>query len=216
MSGPAAQLRAALTACPVIAIVRAGVARHLTAVLETLAGNGIRAAEITLTTPGALDAIASATRTRLPDLIVGAGTVLTADDARAAVAAGARYLVTPAVLPEVIAEGTRLGVPVLPGALTPTEILRAWRAGAAMVKVFPISAVGGPRYVEDVLAPLAGVPLVPTGGVRPEDVPGHLKAGAVAVGMGSPLLGDAAADGNMTELATRVRRLTALLAEDAA
>jgi 2-dehydro-3-deoxyphosphogluconate aldolase/(4S)-4-hydroxy-2-oxoglutarate aldolase len=215
VSGPAAELRAALTACPVIAIVRAKVARHLTAVLETLAGNGIRAAEVTLTTPGALDAVAAVTQGPRVDAVVGAGTVLTPDDARAAVEAGARYLVTPAVLPDVVAEGARLGIPVLLSDPAPTEILQAWRAGATMVKVFPISAVGGPGYVKDVLAPLSGVPLVPTGGVRPEDVPRYLRAGAVAVGMGPPLLGDAPTDGNMTDLATRVRRLTTLLAETA-
>jgi len=200
----------ALDALPVIAIIRAAGSRHLTPVLETLAGNGVRAMEVTLTTPGAAGAIRWAAGT-LRDVAVGAGTVLDAASARQAVDAGAGYLITPAVLPEVIEEGNRLGVPVLPGAFTPTEILQAWRQGAAMVKVFPVSAAGGPGYVKDVRAPLPGIPLVPTGGVRVEDVPAYLRAGARAVGMGSPLVGDACADGDMKALAERARRLVETL-----
>ncbi|UBU08998.1 bifunctional 4-hydroxy-2-oxoglutarate aldolase/2-dehydro-3-deoxy-phosphogluconate aldolase [Nonomuraea gerenzanensis] len=195
----------ALAALPVIAIVRAAESRHLEAVLETLAGAGVRAMEITMTTPGAAEAIRWATG--LQGVAVGAGTVLDAASARRAVDAGAGYLITPAVLPEVIAEGRRLGVPVLPGAFTPTEIMQAWSQGAAMVKVFPAGAAGGPGYIKDVRAPLPHIPLVPTGGIRIEDVPGYLRAGARAVGMGSPLLGEACADGDTAALAARAGRL---------
>ncbi|MFD0474593.1 hypothetical protein ACFQ0B_44935 [Nonomuraea thailandensis] len=103
--------------------------------------------------------------------------------------------------------GRRLGVPVLPGAFTPTEIVQAWSQGAAMVKVFPAGAAGGPGYVRDVRAPLPQIPLVPTGGIRIEDVPGYLQVGARAVGMGSPLLGEACADGDTAALAARAERL---------
>lgn len=197
----------ALAALPVIAVIRAAGSRHLNAVLETLAGTGVRAMEITMTTPGAAEAIRWAAGGGLRGVAVGAGTVLDAVSARRAVDAGAGYLITPAVLPEVIEEGRRLGVPVLPGALTPTEIVQAWRQGAAMVKVFPAGAAGGPRYVRDVRAPLPQIPLVPTGGIGIEDVPGYLQAGARAVGMGSPLLGDACADGDTASLAARAGRL---------
>ncbi|MEV4224568.1 bifunctional 4-hydroxy-2-oxoglutarate aldolase/2-dehydro-3-deoxy-phosphogluconate aldolase [Nonomuraea sp. NPDC049725] len=206
-------LEEALAAVPVIAVVRAAASRHLAAVLATLAGSGVRAAEVTMTTPGALEAIRWAARGGTEGVAVGAGTVLTAEAAREAVDAGAGYLITPAVLPEVIEEGRRLGVPVVPGAFTPTEILQAWRGGAALVKVFPASAAGGPGYVRDVLAPLPEVPLVPTGGVRIEDVPAYLRAGARAVGMGAPLLGDACADGDLAALASRARRLLGVIAE---
>ncbi|WP_156325417.1 bifunctional 4-hydroxy-2-oxoglutarate aldolase/2-dehydro-3-deoxy-phosphogluconate aldolase [Nonomuraea sp. SBT364] len=205
-------LREALAALPVIAIVRAATSRHLAAALGTLADGGVRAIEVTMTTPGAAEAIRWAARGGIDGVAVGAGTVLTAGSAREAVDAGAGYLITPAVVPEVIEEGHRLGVPVLPGAYTPTEILRAWRAGADLVKVFPANAAGGPGYVKDVLAPLPEVPLVPTGGIRIEDVPAYLRAGARAVGMGSPLLGDACADGDMPALAARARRLLHALA----
>ncbi|MFG1945739.1 bifunctional 4-hydroxy-2-oxoglutarate aldolase/2-dehydro-3-deoxy-phosphogluconate aldolase [Nonomuraea sp. NPDC048826] len=202
----------ALDALPVIAIIRAAGSRHLDAVLETLADSGVRAMEVTLTTPGAAEAIRRAVGA-LRGVAVGAGTVLDADSARRAVDAGAGYLITPAVLPEVIEEGRRLGVPVLPGAFTPTEIVQAWRQGAAMVKLFPANAAGGPGYVKDVRAPLPHIPLVPTGGVRVEDVPGYLRAGARAVGMGSPLVGDACAGGDLAGLAARARRLVESLGD---
>lgn len=201
----------ALAALPVIAIIRAADSRHLDAALQTLAGAGVRAMEVTMTTPGAAEAIRWAAGGGLRGVAIGAGTVLDAAAARQAVAAGAGYLITPAVLPEVIEEGRRLGVPVLPGAFTPTEIVQAWRQGAAMVKVFPASAAGGPGYIKDVRAPLPQIPLVPTGGIRIEDVPGYLRAGARAVGIGSPLLGDACAGGDMAALAARAARLVEIL-----
>ncbi|QYC42019.1 KHG/KDPG aldolase [Nonomuraea coxensis DSM 45129] len=201
----------ALAALPVIAIIRAAGSRHLKTVLETLAGAGVRAVEVTMTTPGAAEAIRWASGGGLPGVAVGAGTVLDVASARQAVDAGAGYLITPAVLPEVIGEGRRLGVPVLPGAFTPTEIVQAWSQGAAMVKVFPAGAAGGPGYIKDVRAPLPRIPLVPTGGIRIEDVPGYLRAGAHAVGMGSPLLGDACADGDTAALAARAERLVEIV-----
>lgn len=201
----------ALAALPVIAIIRAADPRRLDAALQTLAEAGVRAMEVTMTTPGAAEAIRWAADGGLRGVAIGAGTVLDAATARRAVAAGAGYLITPAVLPEVIEEGRRLGVPVLPGAFTPTEIVQAWRQGAAMVKVFPASAAGGPGYIKDVRAPLPQIPLVPTGGIRIEDVPGYLRAGARAVGIGSPLLGDACTGGDMAALAARAARLVEIL-----
>lgn len=201
-------LRAALTACPAVAILRARNADRFPVVIDTLTDAGIRAVEITFTTEGAVGAIEEFARRKSDDVAVGAGTVLTADDARRAVDAGATYLISPAVCLDVISEGTRLGVPVLPGALTPTEILTAHRAGAAMVKVFPANQVGGPAYLKAIRGPLPGIELVPTGGVAIESVVGYLEAGAVAVGVGSPLQGDAAdPDGDLAALATRARRL---------
>ncbi|MED7931232.1 bifunctional 4-hydroxy-2-oxoglutarate aldolase/2-dehydro-3-deoxy-phosphogluconate aldolase [Nonomuraea sp. LP-02] len=197
----------ALAALPVIAIIRAAASRHLNAVLETLAGAGVRAMEVTMTTPGAAEAIRWAAGGGLPGVAIGAGTVLDADSARQAVDAGAGYLITPAVLPEVIGEGRRLGVPVLPGAFTPTEIVQAWSQGATMVKVFPAGAAGGPGYIKDVRAPLPHIPLVPTGGIGIGEVPAYLRAGARAVGMGSPLVGDACTDGDTAALAARAGRL---------
>jgi len=138
--------------------------------------------EVTLDSPGALDAIAGL-RDR-PGLTVLAGTVRTREDALAAIAAGAEAVVAPGTDGEVGAACRELGVPWVPGALTPTEVEAAWHAGAALVKLFP-GRLGGPRYVRDVLAPLADVPLLVTGGVDEENALAFLDAGAVAVGADS-------------------------------
>jgi 2-dehydro-3-deoxyphosphogluconate aldolase/(4S)-4-hydroxy-2-oxoglutarate aldolase len=154
---------------------------------------GVRLVEFTLTTPGALSLISTfAVRTGLPPsggldrLIVGAGTVLRPDQARAAVEAGARFLVSPVMDPEIIALAHELGVPILPGVHTPTEMLAAHRAGAPLLKLFPGPA-GGPAYLRSTLAPLPFLRVVPTNGVDLDNVAAWLRAGAWAVGMTSGL-----------------------------
>lgn len=122
-------------------------------------------------------------------LVIGAGTVLSAEDASAAIQAGAQFLVTPAFLPEVIACGQSRGVEVICGAFTPTEILAAWQAGASLVKVFPAGRMG-PEYIRDILGPFPTIPLVPTGGIHLENCAAFLKAGAYTVGIGSSLVND--------------------------
>ena len=136
------------------------------------------------------------------EVAVGAGTVLTADEAKASVDAGAAFLVSP-VLDRTLVGG--FGVPFYPGALTPTEVFTAQRQGAPIVKLFPASAVE-PRYIKDLHGPLPGVRLMPTGGIDIGDVAAWLTAGAVAVGLGGPLLGDAASGGSLAALADRARR----------
>jgi len=190
---------------PVIAILRADSAARFAEVAATLLDAGVSAVEFTLSTPGALDALRECA-----GLGFGAGTVLTPEAAAHAVDAGAAYLITPAVCADVIAEGSALGVPVIAGAFTPTEILAAWRAGATMVKVFP-ALVGGPDYVRAVRAPLPHIPLVPTGGVGIAEATAYLAAGATAVGMGSPLVGDACAGGSLAALRERAAELAELL-----
>ena len=204
----------ALTACPAVAILRAPSAERFPEVIDVLTESGIRAVELTFTTPGVLDAIAAAAAHGYSDIALGAGTVLTADDARRAVDAGAGYLICPTVSPEVLAEGARLGVPVVPGAMTPTEILAAYTAGAAMVKVFPCGEIGGPGYIRALRGPLPNIPLLPTGGVGIDTATEYLAAGAAAVGIGSPLQGNAAsADGDLSALRDRATRLVANLAD---
>lgn len=205
----------ALRRCPAIAIIRAGTSRWVPAVLDTLLAQGLSAVELTMTTPGALGALRAAADADLPGLALGAGTVLDAASARAAVEAGATYLICPAVLPEVLAEGARLGVPVLPGALTPTEVLLAHQSGGALVKVFPVGSVGGAEYVRALRAPLPAIPLVPTGGIRLDEAADYLRAGARAVGVGSPLVGDAADGGDLAALARRATELVDRLREHA-
>ena len=155
-----------------------------------LADAGVGVVEITLDSDDALGAIERA-RGR-GDVSVLAGTVRTSAQVDAAVAAGAEAVVGPGTVPEVLERAGEVGVPVVPGALTPSEIEQAWAAGAALVKLFP-GALGGPRYVRDVLAPLADVPLIVTGGIDVSNARAFLDAGAVAVGIGSALGNDAAA-----------------------
>jgi 2-dehydro-3-deoxyphosphogluconate aldolase / (4S)-4-hydroxy-2-oxoglutarate aldolase len=199
-----------LAAVPVVAILRAADAGRFLEVGWVLYEAGVRAVEVTLTSAGALEAFARL-REELPsDALLGVGTVRSAGDAERAVEAGATYLIAPDLRPEVVSWAVEQGVPVIPGALTPTEIAAAWRAGATAVKVFPVSAVGGPAYLKAVRAPLPEVPLVPTGGVGIDDIGAYLAAGAVAVGIGSPLLGDAGdPGGDLDELADRARRAVA-------
>jgi 2-dehydro-3-deoxyphosphogluconate aldolase / (4S)-4-hydroxy-2-oxoglutarate aldolase len=199
-----------LAAVPIVAILRAADAGRFLEVGRVLYEGGIRAVEVTLTSRGALAAFGRL-RDELPgDAVLGVGTVRSVDGAEEAVAAGATYLVAPDFRPEVVAWAVRRGVPVVPGALTPSEVAAAWAAGATAVKVFPVSAVGGPAYLKAIRAPLPEVPLVPTGGVGLDDVGAYLVAGAAAVGIGSPLLGDAGdRDGDLGALADRARRAVA-------
>jgi 2-dehydro-3-deoxyphosphogluconate aldolase/(4S)-4-hydroxy-2-oxoglutarate aldolase len=199
-----------LAAVPVVAILRAAGADRFLDAGRVLYEAGLRAIEVTLTTAGALEAFGRL-RDELPsDALLGVGTVRSPADAEAAVAAGATYLVAPDYRPDVVAWATDRDLPVVPGALTPTEVAAAWAAGATAVKLFPVSAVGGPAYLKAVRAPLPRVPLVPTGGVGIDDIGAYLAAGAAAVGVGSPLLGDAGeAAGDLAALRDRARRAVA-------
>ena len=199
-----------LAAVPVVAILRAADAGRFVRVGQVLYEAGVRAVEVTLTSTGALAAFGRL-REELPgDALLGVGTVRSVADAEAAVGAGAAYLVAPDFRPEVVAWAVARGVPAVPGALTPTEIAAAWAAGATAVKLFPVSAAGGPAYLKAVRAPLPEVPLVPTGGVGLGDIGAYLAAGAAAVGIGAPLLGDAGdPGGDLDALAGRARRAVA-------
>lgn len=174
-----------LAADRVLCIVRANRVADPAGLTGALAGAGIRLVEFTFTTPGVLDVIEAAAE--VPGSVVGAGTVLTAGHARDAYAAGARFLLTPDVRPDVAATAQALGVPLVMGALTPTEVSRALELGAAAVKVFP-ARIGGPAYVRDLLGPFPGVRLIPTGGVNGANARDFLRAGALAVGAGTDVV----------------------------
>ncbi len=178
----------------VVAILRASDGGRLRDVIDVLVGCGVSCLEITMNTPGALAAVA-ATRERFGDRVdVGVGTVRSAEQVGAAADAGARFVVCPDTTPAVGAAAVAAGLPWYPGAFTATEATTAWTAGATAVKLFPAS-VGGPGYLREVRAPLDDVPFIPTGGVRLEQIPDYVSAGAVALGIGSPLLGDALTGG---------------------
>ncbi len=170
-----------------VAIIRAPSGDRLLEVAEALYAGGIDVIEVTFTVPGILDVI-KLLREKIGDrVLLGAGTVLDPESARAAILAGAEYIVTPTVNTEVIQLCQRYGKVVMTGAFTPTEILTAWEAGADIVKVFPAD-VGGPSYLKAVHGPLPQIRLLPTGGVDLETLPTFVKAGACAVGLGSALV----------------------------
>ncbi len=171
----------------VVAIVRLNSSESLTRVAEAIAEGGVRYIEFTMTTPGALEVLGKVTERFGDDVIFGAGTVLDAETARAAILAGARFVVAPNLNPKVITLCNRYSVPAMPGALTPTEIMQAWDLGADVVKVFPCSAFG-PDYIKAVLAPLPHVKLAPVGGVELDNVSAYMRAGAACVGVGSSLV----------------------------
>ena len=154
---------------------------------ETVYSAGIPIVEITMTTPGALDVIDYLAK-RYPDLAVGAGTVLDDALARQAIDAGARFLTSPGLVPEVVAYAKNALVTVLPGALTPTEIIAAWKAGSDFVKIFPTGHVGGIHYVRALKVPLPQIPLIASGGVNQVTASDFILAGATAIGLGGELL----------------------------
>jgi len=193
-----------LRAARLVAIVRGTDPAAALASTLVLAEEGVRFIEVSLTTDGALDVISRARAALGPGAWLGAGTVLSAADAQNAASAGATFAVTPALGPGVDAATAR-GLPVIAGALTPTEVLSALSAGASAVKLFPASS-GGVRYLRALRDPFPAVPFVPVGGVNEDAAREYLAAGAVAVGVGSPLLGDAASGGSLAGLRKRARR----------
>ncbi|MEU9947404.1 bifunctional 4-hydroxy-2-oxoglutarate aldolase/2-dehydro-3-deoxy-phosphogluconate aldolase [Streptomyces sp. NPDC047939] len=175
----------AVTAQRVFGIIRTAGPEEAVTAAEAVLDAGLHAVEIALTTPRALTALARLAETR-PHALLGAGTVIDAAAARAAIEAGARFLVSPSLHPEVIRAGHRYGVPVFPGVATPTEMVHALEEGADALKLFPASAVS-PAWLRDVRAALPQAPLLPTGGVTIDNAPEWIAAGAVACGIGSAL-----------------------------
>jgi 2-dehydro-3-deoxyphosphogluconate aldolase / (4S)-4-hydroxy-2-oxoglutarate aldolase len=187
----------------VMAILRSGDGASLVEPALALFAAGISLVEISLTTPGACAAIEQLVARKPDGAQIGAGTVLTVSDVADIAAAGAQFVVTPA-LAESVAESVRRGLPVAAGALTPTEVLTAHRAGASIVKIFPAS-LGGPGYVKALRGPFPDLPLLAVGGVGVTETTQYLQAGARGVGVGSPLVGDALSGGDLASLQDRAR-----------
>jgi 2-dehydro-3-deoxyphosphogluconate aldolase / (4S)-4-hydroxy-2-oxoglutarate aldolase len=173
---------------------------------ETVYSSGIPIVEITLTVPGAIEIVKTLAK-RYPDMAVGAGTVLDEDSAKLCVDSGARFLTSPGFVPEVVKYARKADVTVLPGALTPTEIIAAWKAGSDFVKIFPTAHVGGIQYVRALKVPLPQVALIATGGVNQVNATDFILAGATAIGIGGELLPKEALhfrqEDRIRELATR-------------
>jgi 2-dehydro-3-deoxyphosphogluconate aldolase/(4S)-4-hydroxy-2-oxoglutarate aldolase len=172
----------------VIPVVRASSAGEAIQVVEAIRAGGVSLLEITMTVPGAVQVIETLAKKFGDEAIVGAGTVLDPETARACIDAGAKFIVSPALNLETIAFCRTHDVAVMPGALTPTEIVTAWNAGSDFVKVFPCGAMGGASYIKSLKAPLPQIELVPTGGVTLETAASFIQAGAAAIGVGADLV----------------------------
>lgn len=193
----------------IVAIMRAQSSEQLMAAANAIKAGGIDIIEVTMTTPGALDVIRTATAEFGDDVLFGAGSVLDPETARAAILAGAGFVVAPTLKVETIALCNRYGIPVMPGCYTPTECLTAYEAGADMVKLFPAD-VGGPAYLKAIRAPLPQLELVAVGGVDLDNIADFLAHGAAAVGLGGSLINQALLDrGDLTELTRRAEAFVA-------
>jgi 2-dehydro-3-deoxyphosphogluconate aldolase/(4S)-4-hydroxy-2-oxoglutarate aldolase len=202
-----------LTAARVMAIIRGTDPAAALAAGRVLLEEGVRFVEVALTTPGALDVIGQLREDLPPGARLGAGTVLTAEDVLAVESAGGQFVVTPAVVPSVEAAHER-SLPSVVGALTPTEIVSAVTRGASAVKLFPAS-IGGPAYLKAIRDPFPGIPFLAVGGVGLAEAREYLAVGAIALGVGGPLVGDAASGGDLDALRRRARAFVALADESA-
>ena len=207
----AAEIVARIGAAGLIAILRLPDIAGATAAARALREAGVSVLEVTLTTPEALRGLRLLREAMGPDALLGVGTVLDVTAARAALEAGAQFLVTPVLNTGVITLGARRGVPVLPGAFSPTEIYRAWSMGAPLIKVFP-AGVLGPQFFRDMRGPFPGVRLVPTGGVTLENVGAFIAAGAEAVAVGGQLADSRLVSaGRWDEIRSRARAFLTLI-----
>ena len=205
-----ADVLARITQIGIVPVLRASSTKEALGIAHAIAAGGVPILEVTMTVPGAIDVIAQLVA-HGGDLLIGAGTVLDAETARACILAGAQFIVSPALDLRTIELCRKYGVPVLPGALTPTEIVTAWQAGADAVKVFPCSAVGGAKYLKAIKAPLPQIELIPTGGVSLATAAEFLEAGAFALGVGGDLADNKAmADGHPEIITENARKYLAI------
>jgi 2-dehydro-3-deoxyphosphogluconate aldolase/(4S)-4-hydroxy-2-oxoglutarate aldolase len=170
-----------------VPVLRAESEQQALALADAIAKGGVTTMEVTMTVPGAIGVMRKLAEAR-PDLLIGAGTVLDAETARMCILEGAQYVVSPALNTKTIEMCHRYGIAVLPGALTPTEVVTAWQAGADVVKIFPASALGGAKYLKGLKAPLPQIEMIPTGGVSQATAHEFLEAGAFALGVGADLV----------------------------
>lgn len=198
----------------IIPVVRAQSAEEAMLAIDAIREGGISILEITMTVPGAVGVIEEVANRYSGEALVGAGTVLDGDTARACILAGARFVVSPSLNLETIEVCRRYGVAVMPGALSPTEVVQAWSAGADFVKVFPAGAVGGASYIKALKAPLPQIELVPTGGVSLKTAADFIKAGASALGVGADLVDlKAIREGQQKLITERAREFVKIVRE---
>lgn len=200
----------ALLETGIVAILRGRTCAHIDEIADILIDEGLTCLELTLTIPDATSALRRL-RGRLSSVAIGAGTVRTAEEAKAVLNAGASFIASPVFVPEILSLATSRNIPCYLGAFTPTEVWHAWQAGTTAIKLFPAST-GGITHLRELRAPLSGVRFLPTGGITLDDVPGYLEAGAIGVGLGSSLMGDAMDGGGLSQLRTRAHRLREIVA----
>jgi 2-dehydro-3-deoxyphosphogluconate aldolase/(4S)-4-hydroxy-2-oxoglutarate aldolase len=197
-----------------VPVVRAQSADEAMKVVDAIREGGVTVLEITMTVPGALGLMEQVAKRFGDDVLLGAGTVLDAETARACMLAGARFMVSPALNLATIEICRRYSVPIMPGALTPTEVVAAWTAGADVVKVFPCGAVGGASYIKALKAPLPQIEMIPTGGVSTKTAADFIRAGALALGVGADLVDTKAVrEGNRHLVVEKAREYVTLVRE---
>ena len=196
---------------PVVAVLRARHAEEYAPVIAALADGGVRSIELTLSTAGVFELLPGLIRNFGDEVEIGVGTITATAEAEEALDAGARFLVTPVTDANIVRTAVQRGIPVFPGGLTPTELFSGWRAGATAVKVFPASTVG-PGYLAQLRGPFPEIQVIPSGGVAIEDAAAWISAGALAVSLGGPLLGDAFKGGDLGRLSTRAAEVSRLVA----
>jgi 2-dehydro-3-deoxyphosphogluconate aldolase/(4S)-4-hydroxy-2-oxoglutarate aldolase len=190
-----------------IAVIRTSKIEIAHQMAVAVAAGGMRLIEITWNSDRAAELIARL-RLELPDCTIGTGTILNLEQLQAAIAAGAQFIFTPHTDLLLIAAALKANIPIVPGALSPTEIVTAWQAGASCVKVFPIQAVGGANYIKNLQGPLGNIPLIPTGGVTVENAREFIQAGAIAVGLAGDLFpSQLVAKGDWEAIAQRAKKL---------
>jgi 2-dehydro-3-deoxyphosphogluconate aldolase/(4S)-4-hydroxy-2-oxoglutarate aldolase len=197
---------------PVVAVLRARPADQYAPVISALAEGGVRSIELTPSTAGVFELLPGLAEEFGGDVEIGVGTITTTAEAEEALDCGAQFLVTPVTDAGIVDAAVARGIPVFPGGLTPTELLSGWRAGATAVKVFPASTVG-PGYISQLRGPFPDIQVIPSGGVAIEDAAAWIGAGALAVSLGGPLLGDAFQGGELTGLTARAARVSSVVAE---
>ena len=206
------QVRQRILEVKIVPVVRASSPQQALGAADAVRSGGIPIVEVTMTVPGAIDVIAALAKSMGADVLIGAGTVLDAATAQRCLDAGAQFLVSPGFDAETVALAKRLNILVMPGALTPTEVITAWKAGADFVKIFPCGNVGGPAYIKSLKAALPQVPMVPTGGVNLETAAAFLRAGASALGIGGELVSKAALEsGNFAAITESARQYVAIV-----
>jgi 2-dehydro-3-deoxyphosphogluconate aldolase/(4S)-4-hydroxy-2-oxoglutarate aldolase len=197
--------------CPV---VRATSPEQAIAAAQAVCAGGVPVAEVTMTVPGAIEVIAQLAKNMGSEILIGAGTVLDADTAQRCIDAGAEFLVSPGFDRETVELANREDKLIMAGALTPTEVITAWKCGADFVKVFPCGNVGGPKYIKALKCPLPQVPMVPTGGVNLQTAADFISAGAAALGIGGELISSAALkSGDMASITDSARQYVAIVRE---